>query len=73
MQFVCDVLQQPDGRWTMRHTGTTVGQVAVTAATRDEAAERMRKELQYRLELCPCTGETYSDVAIELVERPAST
>lgn len=70
MQFVCDVLQQPDGRWTMRHTGKDLGQVAVTAATRDEAAERMRKELQYRLELCPCTGERYTDIDIQLVERP---
>ena len=54
----------------MRHTGKDLGQVAVTAATRDEAAERMRKELRYRLELCPCTGERYTDIGIELVERP---
>ncbi|HUG92753.1 MAG TPA: hypothetical protein VML55_18070 [Planctomycetaceae bacterium] len=72
MQFLCDVHQHADGRWTMRHTGSSVGQVAVTAATRAEAAERMRKELHYRLELCPCTGETYSDVGIELVERMES-
>jgi hypothetical protein len=73
MRFVCDVLQEPDGRWTMRHSGAGIGQVAVTAATRTEAAERMRKELHYRLELCPCTGETYSDVGIELIERVEST
>ena len=74
MQFVCDVLQHSDGRWTLRHSGANVGSVAVTGATRAEAAERMRKELHYRLELCPCTGETYSDVVIELIERssPAS-
>jgi hypothetical protein len=69
MQFLCDVVQHSDGRWTMRHSGKGVGEVAVTAATRADAAERMRRELHYRLELCPCTGETYSDVEIELVER----
>jgi hypothetical protein len=26
----------------------------------------MRGELRYRLELCPCTGETYQHLEIEL-------
>jgi hypothetical protein len=72
MQFVCDVLRQPDGRWTMRYSDPGLGRVAVTAASRAEAAERMQKELRYRLEICPCTGETYSGTAIEVVERPAA-
>jgi hypothetical protein len=26
----------------------------------------MRGELRYRLEICPCTGELYQDVQIEI-------
>jgi hypothetical protein len=40
--------------------------VQVTAHSRDEALEKMRGELRYRLEICPCTGELYQDVEIEL-------
>jgi hypothetical protein len=49
-----------------------VGQVQATAATRDEAIEKMRGELRYRLELCPCSGESYQHVEVEIVERRAS-
>jgi hypothetical protein len=44
--------------------------VQVIARTRDEALEKMRGELRYRLEICPCTGELYQDVDIELSDRP---
>ena len=30
------------------------------------AIEKMRGEIRYHLELCPCTGETYQHVDIEL-------
>ena len=56
--------------WTLRHTGPDVGRVEVTAPTRDEALRRLRGEIRYRLELCPCTGEIYQDADIELIERP---
>ena len=42
-----------------------------TAATRKEAAEKMRGELRYRLELCPCSGESYQHIEVEIVEQPA--
>lgn len=70
MQFPCRVEHQPDGTWRVRYQGTDVGPFAVTAADRRQALEKMRRELRYRLEYCPCTGELYDDVAIELVEQP---
>jgi hypothetical protein len=38
----------------------------VTAATREQAIEKLRGEIRYRLELCPCSGETYQHIAIEI-------
>lgn len=67
MRFPCQIEQQPGGAWRIRHQGKDVGAVEVTAAGREEALEKMRRELRYRLEICPCTGELYDDVAIELV------
>jgi hypothetical protein len=43
--------------------------VQVAARTRDEALDKMRGELRYRLEICPCTGELYQDVDIELSDN----
>jgi hypothetical protein len=28
----------------------------------------MRGELRYRLELCPCSGESYQHIEVEIVE-----
>jgi hypothetical protein len=42
--------------------------VEVTAPTQEQALEKMRRELRYRMELCPCTGEQFRDVEIELQE-----
>jgi hypothetical protein len=43
--------------------------VRVTAPTRDEALRKMEGEIRYWLEICPCTGESYRDVVIEVVGR----
>lgn len=69
MQFRCSVCRLPDGRWSVRHDGSDVGPVELTAATKDEALEKMRAELRFRLELCPCTGEAYQHLAIEIIEE----
>jgi hypothetical protein len=38
--------------------------------SRDQALDKMRNELRYRLELCPCSGEQFKDLEIELIEQP---
>jgi hypothetical protein len=68
MRFRCTIVQLPDSRWRARHAGGDLGVVEATGATREETLEKIRLELRYRLELCPCSGESYQHVAIELVE-----
>ena len=67
MRFPC-VISQSGDRWLVRHDSRDVGQIEVRGATRDEALEKIRGEIRYRLELCPCTGETYQHIHIEIVE-----
>lgn len=69
MKFLCNLTRQPDQGWTAHHEGPDVGIVTVKAASREEALEKMRGELRYRLELSPCTGESYQHIEIELVEE----
>ena len=67
MKFLSSISQQGDGQWTLRHESPEIGLVEVTAATREQAAEKMRGEIRYRLELCPCSGESYQHIKIEIV------
>jgi hypothetical protein len=47
-----------------------VGRLEVTAASREEATEKLLGEIRYRLELCPCTADAYENIAIEIRESP---
>jgi hypothetical protein len=71
VKFPCVLTRLPTGHWTILHEGAQIGRVAATAATRAEAIEKMRGELRYRLELCPCSGESYQHIDVEVVEQPA--
>ena len=68
MRLKCTLTRLADGRWLARHESREVGPVEVRAVTRDEAIEKIKGEIRYRLELCPCTGETYRHIQIEAVE-----
>ena len=68
MRFSCGVSRQGAEAWAVSYEGADLGAVRVVAGTREEALEKMRRELRYRLEMCPCTGEIYQDVEIELRE-----
>jgi len=70
MTFRCQLLRAKNGQWSVRHSGPDTGSIEVTAASREQALDKMRSELRYRLELCPCTGEQYKDLEIELAEEP---
>jgi hypothetical protein len=69
MRFRCKVERQAGGAWSVRYLGADLGEVSVVAPTREQALQKMRGELRYRLELCPCSGELYQDVEVELVEE----
>ena len=68
MIFACTISRSADGRWAIRHSGDIVGTVETMAASREEAVEKMRGELRYRLELCPCTGDSYQYIDVEITE-----
>jgi hypothetical protein len=70
MKFHCTI-RQDDGQWVIGHASAQVGSIQVRAPTRSAAMEKMRGELQYRLELCPCTGETYRHINIEMESDPS--
>lgn len=72
MKFPCTLTRVDDRHWTLRHVGPHVGTVQVTGVSEAEALEKMRGELRYRLEICPCTGELYQDVDVEIVTATRS-
>ena len=69
MRFLCTVHDGGNGRWVARYEGADVGPLEVTADTRQDVVEKMRGELRYRLELCPCSGESYQHLTIDWIER----
>jgi hypothetical protein len=66
MKLSCTVVRLPDGRWQARHAGSSLGAAQVSAPSRDEALTKMRDELQYRIELCPCSGVSGDTVELEV-------
>jgi hypothetical protein len=69
MCVACTLTRLPSG-WSAQHDSEGVGHVEVKALTRNEAIEKIEGEIRYRLELCPCTGETYRHIEIDIVEQP---
>jgi hypothetical protein len=67
MKFVCKLMRK-DGAWIAEHSSPGVGPVQATAPTREEALRKIEAEIRYWLEMCPCTGEVYRRIEIELVE-----
>ncbi len=73
MRFPSTMSQTADGQWSLRHDGPEVGLVRVTAATREQALEKLRGEIRYRLELCPCSGKSYQHIKIEICENDVAS
>jgi hypothetical protein len=61
-------IRRNNGYWSAQHDGPDAGRVEVRAPTRDEAIERLIGEIRYRLELCPCSGESYQHIQIDVIE-----
>jgi len=69
MRFPCKIERVAGGGWAGMHESREVGEVKVLADTQEAAIEKLKGEIRYRLELCPCTGETYQHIEVEIVER----
>lgn len=67
MRMTCTIKRLPAG-WLAQHDSRDAGHVEVKALTRAEAIEKIEGEIRYRLEHCPCTGETYRHIEIDVVE-----
>jgi hypothetical protein len=46
-----------------------LGTVEVSAPSREEALTKMRDELQYRIEWCPCSGVSGDTVELQVREE----
>ena len=66
MKLPSTITHLPDGRWKARHTGSSLGEVEVFGFSRDEALTKMRNELQYRIEWCPCSGVSGDTVELQV-------
>ncbi len=66
MRYPCTITHLTDGRWGARADDAIVGTIEVKAADRDEALRKLRAEIQYRLEYCPCSGvgDDYVDLDV---------
>ena len=70
MRMTCTIKQLPGG-WLAQHDSPEVGQIEVKGLTREDVIEKIEGEIRYRLELCPCTGETYRYIDIEAIDSSA--
>jgi hypothetical protein len=62
----CTLTHLRNGMWSVRHTSPALGTVEVSASAREEALTKMRNELRYRTELCPCSGVSGDTVELQL-------
>ena len=69
MKAPCTLSRMPTGGWLVRHSSSTLGNVEVSAASREEALTKMRDELQYRIEWCPCSGASGDTVELQVREE----
>jgi hypothetical protein len=69
MKAPCTISRQRDGTWLVRHSSSALGAVEVSGPSRDEALTTMRNELQYRIELCPCSGASGDTVELHVREK----
>ena len=72
MRFPVRVKKLIDGKVQARCSGTVAGEVSVLGDSREEALERMRSEIRYRIELCPCSTVADDYVELEVEEAAPS-
>jgi hypothetical protein len=68
MKASCTLTHLRNGVWSARHNSPALGTVEVSAASGEEALTKMQNELQYRLELCPCSAVSGDTVVLQVTE-----
>jgi hypothetical protein len=68
MKAPCTLNRMRNGTWVVRHSSSALGTVEVSGPSREEALTKMRDELQYRIELCPCSGVSGDIVELQVSE-----
>ena len=66
MKFSCLLTPEIGGRWRAVHESRELGRVEALAESWEAAVEKLKGEIRYRLELCPCTGESYQHIDVEV-------
>ena len=69
MKAPCTLSKTWSGTWLVRHNSSSLGVVEVSASSREEALTKMQDELQYRIELCPCSGASGDTVELQVSEE----
>ena len=59
-------LRIQNGIWSAHHSSSALGTAEVSARSREEALNKMQNELQYRIELCPCSGVSGDTVVLDV-------
>ena len=72
MKAICTISRTPDGDWLARHESTDLGDVEVRGSSSEEALKKMQRELQHRIEWCPCSGVSGDTVEVELSSSTAA-
>jgi hypothetical protein len=59
-----------DGTWLVHHSSPILGTEQISGPSREEALTKMRDELQYRSEWCPCSGASADTVELQVSDDP---
>jgi hypothetical protein len=62
-----------NGTWLVRHSSSILGTEEVSAFSREQTLTDRRNELQYRSELCPCSGAAADTVELQVSEDSSLT
>ena len=72
MDYPCTIKRLTNGDWLATALGSEVGNVQATARTREQALEKLRNEIRYRIEFCPCSSVADDYVHLVVKEQPPS-
>jgi hypothetical protein len=69
MKAACTISRRANGIWLVRHSSSALGTVEVSGFSREDALTNARNELQYRIELCPCSAVSGDTVVLQVQEE----